>query len=96
MEIPYDNANDIQPYMFEPNPGENYIQSDNSESDSSISDSSEDEEFEAVNSLRLSTLEWWNANVDTRMSTTLEYKCGHCDLMTKTIESFCCHEKATE
>ena len=65
MEIPYDNANDIQPYMFEPNPGENYIQSDNSESDSSISDSSEDEEFEAVNSLRLSTLEWWNANVDT-------------------------------
>ena len=46
MEILY--ANDIEPYMFEPNPGENYTQSYNSESDSSISDSSEDEEFEAI------------------------------------------------
>jgi hypothetical protein len=58
--------------MFEPNPGEN-------QSESSLS---RDEEFEAINSWRLSTLEWC--------------KCGHCDLMTKKIESFCCHEKATE
>ena len=46
MEVLY--VNDIQPYMFGPNPGENYTQSYNSESDSSISDSSGDEEFEAI------------------------------------------------
>ena len=83
MEIHCDNAHEIQSYMFEPNPGENQSESDNSESESSMSSEEEiDKEFEAINSWRLSTLEWC--------------KCGHCDLMTKTIESFCCHEKAVE
>ncbi len=60
----YDNAHEIQPYMFEPNPGEN-------QSESSMSSEEEiNEEFEAINSWRLSTLEWC--------------KCGHRNLMTKT------------
>ena len=83
METRYDIAKDIQPYMYEPNPGEHQDDSDNSESVSLISSKDEvDEEFDAVNSWRLSSLEWC--------------KCGHCDIMVKSIESFCCHEKVVE
>ena len=70
--------------MFEPMPNEN-TQSDSSGSDTGSSHASEDEideEFEAINRWRLSTLEWC--------------KCGYCDIMSKTIESFCCHEKSIE
>ena len=41
-----------------------------------------DQEFKTINHWRLSTLDWC--------------KCGNCDLMVKTVESFCCHEKAIE
>ena len=69
--------------FIEPNPGESQIESDDSESESSASSESDiDEEFEAIKMLRLSMLEWC--------------KCRHCDIMIKTIESFRCHEKATE
>ena len=73
---------EVQPYMFEPNP-EDKIGSDDSGSDSSTSIEDDlDEEFEAKNAWRLKTLDWC--------------KCGHCQIMSKTIESFCCHEKALE
>ena len=72
---------DIQPYMFEPNP-DDIVESGDSDSDSTSTNDSLDEEFEAINSWRLATLEWC--------------KCGQCQLMSKTIESFCCHEKAVE
>lgn len=78
-----DFASDIQPYMFEPIPGENIETTDSSESDSSVeSEDNIDEEFEKANAWRLSSLEWC--------------KCGHCDLMAKAIECFCCLEKAVE
>ena len=71
----------IHPYMFEPNKGEEKEFSDSSES--STSDEEEiDQDFETANSWRLSTLDWC--------------KCGNCSVMDKTVESFCCHEKATE
>ena len=38
------------------------------------------QEFKTINRWRLSTLDWC--------------KCGNCDLMVKTVESFCCHEKS--
>ena len=82
MEESQDNiVYEIQPYMFEPNPGDN-VESGDSESDSTSTDDSLDEEFEAINSWRLTTLEWC--------------KFGQCQLMSETIESFCCHEKAVE
>ena len=71
------NGYDIQPYMFEPNPDDS-VKSGDSDSDSTSTDDSLDEEFEAINSWRLTS------------------KCGQCQLMSKTIESFCCHEKAVE
>lgn len=46
------------------------------------SESAEDEEFEVINAWRRDTLEWC--------------KCGKCSIMEKSIESFCCHEKALE
>ena len=68
------------PYLFEPNQGEEEF-SDSSQS--STSDEEEiDQDFETANSWRLSTLDWC--------------KCGNCSVMDKTVESFCCHEKATE
>jgi hypothetical protein len=33
METGYDNAHEIHPYGFEPNPGENHTESDESESE---------------------------------------------------------------
>lgn len=75
------NGCEIEPYMFEPSP-DHEIESGNSDSASTTTDESFDDEFEANNSWRLSTLDWC--------------KCGQCQTMTKTIESFCCHEKAVE
>jgi hypothetical protein len=69
--------------VFELNPGESYTKSDESESESSASREDEiGEEFDANNSWRLLTLEWC--------------KFRHCNLMTNTIESVWCYEKATE
>ena len=72
---------DIQPYMYEPNPGDD-VESDGSYSSTSSSGDDVDEEFEQANSWRLTSLEWC--------------KCGHCQLMTRTIGSFFCCEKAVE
>jgi hypothetical protein len=76
---------EIQPYMFEPNKNEGTNESYDSGDESTSTEEEEEEidhEFEAINSWRLSTLEWC--------------KCGHCAIMEKSIESFCCHEKAVE
>jgi hypothetical protein len=72
----------IEPYMFEPNKGEHGEASDDSSEDSGSEEDEFDEEFEAAFSCRRTTLEWC--------------KCGKCAIMEKTIESFCCHEKALE
>jgi hypothetical protein len=84
-EIHENQMGEIVPYQFEPVVlNENGDISDESGSDS---ESSQDEEvvdiaFETANCWRLKTLSWC--------------KCGHCSLQTKTIESFCCYEKAIE
>ena len=65
---------EIQPYMYEPNPGDD-VESDGSYSGTSSSGDDVDEEFEQANSWRLTSLEWC--------------KCGHCEVMTRAIESFC-------
>jgi hypothetical protein len=72
---------EIQPYMYEPNPGDD-VESEGSHLSTSSSEDDVDEEFEQANSWRLSSLEWC--------------KGGHCEVMTKKIESFCCCEKAVE
>lgn len=72
----------IQPYMFEPNKGDEEEASDDSSDDSSSVESDFDEEFERANAWRTSSLNWC--------------KCGNCTLMVKAIESFCCHEKSLE
>ena len=52
-------------------------------SDSSKSSTSDEEEIDQhFDSWRPSTLDWC--------------KCGNCSVMDKMVESFCCHEKATE
>jgi hypothetical protein len=83
-EIHENQLGEVLPYQFEPilneNSGSSGAESD-SESESS-SDDDFDEAFEAENSWRLKSFSWC--------------KCGHCTLQTKTIESFCCHEKALE
>ena len=83
-EIHENQLGEVLPYQFEPvlneNSGSSGAESD-SESESS-SDDDFDEAFEAENSWRLKSLSWCT--------------CGHCTLQTKTIESFCCHEKALE
>ena len=81
----FQSVDEIKPYMFEPMPNENATDIDSSGSDTDSTHASEDEvdqEFETINRWRLSTLDWC--------------KCGNCDLMVKTVESFCCHEKAIE
>ena len=81
----FQSVDEIKPYMFEPMSNENATDIDSSESDTDSTHASEDEvdqEFETINRWRLSTLDWC--------------KCGNCDLMVKTVESFCCHEKAIE
>ncbi|CAB3982115.1 Hypothetical predicted protein [Paramuricea clavata] len=72
---------EIQPYMFEPNPDDE-IESEDSDCESTSTEDNPNAEFEGINSWRLTTLQWC--------------KCGQCQIMTKTIESFCCHEKAVE
>ena len=72
----------IEPYMFEPNREERRETSDDSSEESESDEEEVDEEFEAANAWRRSTLSWC--------------KCGKCAIMEKTIESFCCHEKALE
>ena len=73
------------PYQFEPVPNEN-MDNSGSENGSSASDSSDEDDidkaFKAANGWRLNTLNWC--------------KCGQCTLQIKTIESFCCHEKALQ
>ncbi|XP_028414799.1 uncharacterized protein LOC114537888, partial [Dendronephthya gigantea] len=77
------NNEQIQPYLFEPTVKEDQEEaSDNSSDDSASIEDNFDEEFETANRWRLSSLQWC--------------KCGNCTLMEKTIESFCCHEKAVE
>ena len=76
---------EIQPYMFEPNKNEGNVQSYDSDDEYTLTDKETkgiDHELEANNAWRLSTLEWC--------------KCSHCAMMKKSIESFCCHEKAAE
>ncbi|CAB3977883.1 Hypothetical predicted protein [Paramuricea clavata] len=72
----------IEPYMFEPNKGVHGEASDDLSEDSGSEEDEFDEEFELANAWRRTTLEWC--------------KCGKCAIMEKTIESFCCHEKALE
>lgn len=72
----------IQPYMFEPNKGDKDETFYDSNEDSTSEEEEFDDEFEAANAWRRSTLDWC--------------KCGKCSIMEKTIESFCCHEKALE
>ena len=72
----------IEPYMFEPNKGDQSEDSDDSSEDSGSEEDEFDEEFEAANAWRRTTLDWC--------------QCGKCTIMEKTIESFCCHEKALE
>ena len=72
----------IEPYMFEPNKGDQGEASDDSSEDSGSDEEEFDEVFEAANAWRCTTLQWC--------------KCGKCAVMEKTIESFCCHEKAVE
>ena len=67
--------------MYEPNPGDD-VESDGSYSSKSSSGDDVDAEFEQAISWRLTSLEWC--------------KCGHCEVMTRTIEGFCCCEKAVE
>ena len=59
-----------------------HVESEGSDSSTSSSKNDVHEEFEQTNSWRLTSLEWC--------------KCGHCEVMTKTIQSFCCCEKAVE
>ena len=75
---------EIHPYMFEPNTNEDHDPDGSYDSDDESTSTEEyvDEEFEAMNAWRLSTLEWC--------------KCGNCTIMGKSVESFCCHEKAVE
>jgi hypothetical protein len=76
---------DIQPYMFEPsknNNTESLYDSDDDSTSTEEDESSIDESFEAINAWRLTTLEWC--------------KCGNCGIKAKSVESFCCHEKAVE
>ena len=88
MATSKDNLNSenecIQPYMFEPSREDEPqgLSDDSSENSTSSDDESFDEEFEAANAWRRSSLQWC--------------KCGKCSIMNKTIESFCCHEKALE
>ena len=77
-----DTIQQIEPYMFEPNKEDDAETSCDSSESSTTDDEEFDEEFEAANALRLCTLKWC--------------KCGECAKMEKTIESFCCHEKAIE
>jgi hypothetical protein len=72
----------IEPYMFEPNKGEDEESSDNSTEDSTTEEEELDDEFETANAWRISSLQWC--------------KCGKCTIMKKAIESFCCHEKSLE
>ena len=71
---------EIQPYMFEPDP-DHEIESGDLDSVSTTTNESFDDEFEANNLWPLTTLGWC--------------KCSQCQTMTKTIESFCYHEKAS-
>ena len=68
---------------FEPNKEDLCKSSSISTDDSSISDYDLiDPQFEALHRWRLATLKWC--------------KCGKCAIMERTIESFCCLEKALE
>ena len=81
-EILGDKEQVIKPYMFEPNKGDRREASYNSSEDSGSEEEEFDEEFEAANAGRRTSLQWC--------------KCGKCAIMEKIIESFCCHEKAME
>ncbi|CAB4011580.1 Hypothetical predicted protein [Paramuricea clavata] len=85
-EIHENQLGEALSYQFEPilneNSGSSGAEIRAIESESSSDDVDFDEAFEVENSWRLKSLSWC--------------KCGHCTLQTKTIESFCCHEKALE
>ena len=82
-EIHENQISEIHPYQYEPEPGsQQQSESESDQESSSESDDSVDEEFEAINSWRNSTLSWC--------------KCQCCSIMPKTVENFCCQEKAVE
>ncbi|XP_028415471.1 uncharacterized protein LOC114538490 [Dendronephthya gigantea] len=88
METIHKNqVDEVLPYQHEPEIGEKsqnlseYSDSD-VDSESLSSDEEHDHIFEEQNAWRLESLDWC--------------KCGNCNFMSKTIESFCCHEKALE
>ena len=73
----------MQPYMFEPNKEDLCESSSISTDGSSISDDDLiDPQFEPLYRWKLATLKWC--------------KCGKCAIMERSIESFCCHEKALD
>lgn len=83
-ELHQNQISEIHPYQYEPEPGshEQQSESDSEEESSSQSDDSVDEEFEAINGWRNSTLSWC--------------KCKRCSIVPKTVENFCSQEKAVE
>ena len=78
----YESADDLKPYMFEPMPNEN------TEWQFGV------RYWQFACKWRQS---WWRiwSNKSLALSTLEWCKCGYCD-MSKTIESFCCHEKSIE
>ncbi|XP_028410290.1 uncharacterized protein LOC114532903 [Dendronephthya gigantea] len=86
-DIHKNQVEEVLPYQYEPEVGAEtgHLSAESgSEQDSELSSSDEevDHEFERVNAWRLQTLSWC--------------KCGLCTISNKTIECFCCHEKALE
>jgi hypothetical protein len=86
METGYDNAHEIHPYGFEPNPGENHTESDESESELKAQ---RQVKTKLTKDLKLSIRSLRYRRLSIRGSTLEWCKYGHCILMTKTIESFC-------
>lgn len=83
MAMANSTITEISPYQFEPERGTTHEADSSSDSSSSDDENAEiDDEFENKNRWRNSTLSWCH--------------CGQCSIMEKTIENFCCHEKAVE
>ena len=81
-EIHENQASEVLPYHFEPEPGQNSNcskYSSDCESESSSDEDNEMKAFEIENAWHFDTLKWC--------------KCGHCSVHNKVIENFCCKEK---
>ena len=83
-EIHENQISEIHPYQYEPEPGSQQGAGSDSDDESSSADDDSDfnDEYEAINGWRNSTLSWC--------------KCNCCSIMPKTVENFCCQEKAVE